>query len=111
MDGVNVAVLIGLLPHLPLFVVYLVGLALAASYAASLRTAALMAGIGFAFLIASWLVGSGTQYWLATMPRDQIRASMGLVGLLTWLREGTALAGTIFLLIAIFTRRGESRAA
>ncbi len=111
MNGMNAAIVISLLPHLPLFVVYLVGLALAASYGTSLRTAALMAAIGFAFLIVSWLVGSGTQYWLATMPRDMMRASMGLVGALTWLREGTALAGTIFLLIAIFARRSESRAA
>lgn len=105
MEGANLAVVISLLPRLPLLIAYLAGLALAASYARQLGNAALMAGIGFGLLTLSWLIGAGSQYWMFTMPRETLRASMGMVATLGWLREGTAVAGTAFLLIAIFARR------
>ena len=111
MSEMNAAAMLALLPELPLFVAYVVGLALAASYARSLGNVALMAGIGFALLTLSWLIGAGTQYWMLTMPRDTMRASMALVAALRWLREGATLAGTIFLMIALFAPRGETRAA
>lgn len=111
MAGPSSAVLLALIPQLPMFVVYLAGVALAASFARQLEKAALMAGIGFGLLILSWLVSAGTQYWMITMPRDMIRGAMGMVFALTWLREGAALAGMIFLLVAIFARRAGPRAA
>ncbi|HEX7054328.1 MAG TPA: hypothetical protein VF211_10410 [Burkholderiales bacterium] len=96
--------LISILPGLPLFLAYLVGLGLGIAWARAARGGGLAAGVGFALLAASWMVGAATQYWLMTMPRDAVAGSIGTLAGLSLFREGAALAGTVLLMIAIFAR-------
>lgn len=102
----NTAFMVALLPRLPLFIAYVVGLALAASYARSLGRAGLMAAIGFGLLLVSWLTGAAFQYWAMTIARNMRSPDIAFVlGLLTLLREATDVAGIVFLMLAIFSRR------
>jgi hypothetical protein len=103
----NTAAFLMFVPQLPLLITYLFGLGLAVFYARSLPRAALMAGIGFGLLAASWLVGAASQYWVATIPRGvsvtSLAPTIAAFGLAT---QAAIIAGTIFLMFAIFLRRG-----
>ncbi|HET7201230.1 MAG TPA: hypothetical protein VFI80_10515 [Burkholderiales bacterium] len=106
MGNPSAAFTMSILPQLPLFIAYVVGVAFAASYARSLQRAALMAGIGFGLLALAWVVGAASQYYAMTMMRGVRSASLGmtLAGFML-LRELASVAGVVFLLLAIFARR------
>jgi hypothetical protein len=101
-----------LLPSLPLFAVYLVGLIYSSTKLGQCRRVATLGMTGFALLLAARIVSTGGN--LMTLP--QYRGSMtiqeltGRLAMLNLVATLLILAGTIVLIVALFADRDKKPA-